>query len=245
MFLPVTVYVQDVNDHAPEFQNVPYHLEVDELTPVGVTVFRGIQAVDRDKPNTANSDITYSIVGGNENNSFILSDPIEGILVVNKGLDYDNGIREFKIQIQASDHGSPTSLSSVTTMTIRVKDADDQNPVFSQDVYRASVSETAAITVSHVHDQPIISRSSPFRVNHDASVVSLSSCCSSCLSPADPLTHTHTSTRTHTLTERAMLTCVSASDPSHQRPPACGLQCILIPASLAADCSGYLLILSH
>ncbi|KAK8780965.1 hypothetical protein V5799_017692, partial [Amblyomma americanum] len=29
-FLPVTVYIQDVNDHAPEFQNVPYHLEVDE-----------------------------------------------------------------------------------------------------------------------------------------------------------------------------------------------------------------------
>jgi hypothetical protein len=61
-FLPVTVYVQDVNDHSPEFQNVPYSLEVDELTPVGLTVFRGIHAIDRDKPNTANSDITYSIV---------------------------------------------------------------------------------------------------------------------------------------------------------------------------------------
>lgn len=34
-------------------------------------------------------------------------------------------------------------------MSIRVKDADDQNPVFSQDVYKASVSETAAITVSN------------------------------------------------------------------------------------------------
>lgn len=77
----------DVNDHAPEFQNVPYQLEVDEvswplglpktsssqethptnvlisqLTPVGLTIFRSIQAIDRDKPNTANSDITYSIV---------------------------------------------------------------------------------------------------------------------------------------------------------------------------------------
>nr|XP_027203396.1 cadherin-89D-like [Dermatophagoides pteronyssinus] len=96
------LYVQDVNDHTPEFQNVPYSLDVDELTPVGLTVFRGIHAIDRDKPNTANSDITYSIVGGNENNSFILSDPIEGTLVINKALDYDNGIREFKIQIQAS-----------------------------------------------------------------------------------------------------------------------------------------------
>ncbi|OTF73465.1 cadherin-89D-like protein, partial [Euroglyphus maynei] len=118
------------------------------LTPVGLTVFRGIHAIDRDKPNTANSDITYSIVGGNENNSFILSDPIEGTLVINKALDYDNGIREFKIQIQASDHGTPDSLSSVTTMTIRVKDADDQNPIFTKDVYRASVSETTKLTVS-------------------------------------------------------------------------------------------------
>ncbi|GIY34020.1 cadherin-89D [Caerostris extrusa] len=62
-FLPVTVYIQDINDHAPEFQNTtPYYLEVDELTPVGLTVFRGLHAIDKDKPNTPNSDVTYSIV---------------------------------------------------------------------------------------------------------------------------------------------------------------------------------------
>lgn len=33
-----------------------------QLTPVGLTIFRSIHAIDRDKPNTANSDITYSIV---------------------------------------------------------------------------------------------------------------------------------------------------------------------------------------
>ncbi|XP_053211715.1 protocadherin Fat 4-like isoform X1 [Panonychus citri] len=155
-FLPITVYVQDVNDHAPEFQNVPYYLEVDELTPIGLTIFRGIHAIDKDKPNTANSDITYSIVGGNENNSFILSDPIEGILVVNKALDYDHGIREFKIQIQASDHGDPISLSQVTTMTIRIKDADDQNPVFTQEVYKASVSETPTITGQRIREKVVV-----------------------------------------------------------------------------------------
>jgi len=47
--------------------------------------------------------ITHNVQqGGNENDSFILSDPIEGILVMNKALDYDHGKREFKIQIQAS-----------------------------------------------------------------------------------------------------------------------------------------------
>ena len=45
---------------------------------------------------------THFSQGGNDNDSFILSDPIEGILVMNKALDYDHGKREFKIQIQAS-----------------------------------------------------------------------------------------------------------------------------------------------
>lgn len=50
--------------------------------------------------------------GGNENDSFILSDPIEGILVMNKALDYDHGKREFKIQIQASVSWALASVGS-------------------------------------------------------------------------------------------------------------------------------------
>lgn len=33
--LSITVYVEDVNDHAPIFKGAPYKLVVDELTPVG------------------------------------------------------------------------------------------------------------------------------------------------------------------------------------------------------------------
>lgn len=33
--LSVTVYVEDINDHAPIFVGAPYHVTVDELTPVG------------------------------------------------------------------------------------------------------------------------------------------------------------------------------------------------------------------
>lgn len=42
--------------------NINYILFYLQLTPVGLTVFRGIHAIDRDKPNTPNSDVTYSIV---------------------------------------------------------------------------------------------------------------------------------------------------------------------------------------
>lgn len=39
-----------------------YTLPPTQLTPVGLTIFRSIHAIDRDKPNTLNSDLTYSIV---------------------------------------------------------------------------------------------------------------------------------------------------------------------------------------
>jgi hypothetical protein len=35
-YLSVTVYVEDVNDHAPSFIGTPYHVTVDELTPPGM-----------------------------------------------------------------------------------------------------------------------------------------------------------------------------------------------------------------
>jgi len=34
-YLPVTVYIEDENDNAPEFIGGPYNIVVDELTPQG------------------------------------------------------------------------------------------------------------------------------------------------------------------------------------------------------------------
>ncbi len=34
-YLPVTVYITDVNDNRPEFVNGPYNVTIDELTPPG------------------------------------------------------------------------------------------------------------------------------------------------------------------------------------------------------------------
>ena len=31
----MTVYVEDINDHAPQFVDAPYHITVDELSPAG------------------------------------------------------------------------------------------------------------------------------------------------------------------------------------------------------------------
>ncbi|XP_076546955.1 cadherin 89D isoform X2 [Osmia lignaria lignaria] len=138
--LSVTVYVEDINDHAPQFVDAPYHVTVDELTPVGVTIFRGIHAIDGDKPNTPNSDIHYAIVKGNEQGKFSLESGHRTALILRKPVDYDNGDREFTLVIAATDRGVP-ARSTNTTVKITIVDNDDLDPKFTRDVYKAKIYE--------------------------------------------------------------------------------------------------------
>lgn len=103
-FMTVTVYIEDINDHFPTFHNLPYEVEIDELTPVGSTVFQHIVAFDRDKPNTPNSDIQYSLAQDSANGAgfFSLESPHRPTVILRKALDFDEGIRKFDIQIVAS-----------------------------------------------------------------------------------------------------------------------------------------------
>ncbi|CAB0038612.1 unnamed protein product, partial [Trichogramma brassicae] len=97
--LSVTVYVEDVNDHAPQFVDAPYHVTVDELSPAGLTIFRGIHAFDKDKPGTPNSDVHYAIIKGNEDGKFALESGHRTALVLKKPVDYDAGDREYNLLI--------------------------------------------------------------------------------------------------------------------------------------------------
>ena len=66
-------------------------------------MFRGIYALDRDKPNTANSEISFEIIGGNANRKFSIEGSGGGraVLVLRKKLDFDNGDRHFNLTIRA------------------------------------------------------------------------------------------------------------------------------------------------
>ncbi|CAG7723425.1 unnamed protein product [Allacma fusca] len=153
-FLSITVYVEDVNDNRPQFLNLPYHVTVEELTPIGLTVFRGIQAIDLDKPNTANSDINFSIVEGNDDGKFTLESSHRAALVVKKSLDYDSGDHEFRLKIMASDRGNPP-LSTTTILTVKVLDSDDLPPIFTQQVYKTQIKEFYPFTNRSIHQEII------------------------------------------------------------------------------------------
>lgn len=66
--------------------------------------------------------------------------PREGIITLQKKLDYESGPKVFQLNITASDSGS-SPLSNWTLINIYVIDEDDQNPVFEKDFYEASIVE--------------------------------------------------------------------------------------------------------
>ncbi|XP_014359554.2 cadherin-89D isoform X1 [Papilio machaon] len=151
-YLSVTVYIEDVNDNAPRFLDLPYRVTVDELTPPGLTIFKGIRAFDRDKPNTPNSEVEYSITGGDPAGRFGLEGPHKPGLVLAKPIDYDAGDREFLLTITASDRGSPPRTTNATVHVI-VADNDDLPPKFTLDVYRTKIPEFYPLLGKRIHKE--------------------------------------------------------------------------------------------
>ncbi len=46
--VPISVIILDENDNEPVFQGTPYKASVPEDTPVGSTLFQGLEVTDRD-----------------------------------------------------------------------------------------------------------------------------------------------------------------------------------------------------
>ena len=104
--------IEDINDNRPEFVGAPYRIRVEELTPPGLTIFRGLQALDRDKPNTANSEVTYSIIRGNERRIFSVeaASSKKAVIVLRKNLDFDTRDKQFNLTIKAEVGGDIFSI---------------------------------------------------------------------------------------------------------------------------------------
>jgi len=95
----VTVHIVDVNDNAPVFP--PGHetaINVVENSAIGSNVFQ-FKATDLDTL-PANKDVIYTLMSG-DTDYFRVSR--EGVLSVNKELDYEEGKRKMHIRVQASN----------------------------------------------------------------------------------------------------------------------------------------------
>ncbi|XP_051784464.1 protocadherin Fat 1a isoform X3 [Erpetoichthys calabaricus] len=135
----ITLYLEDVNDNAPEFSSDPFSVTVFENTELQTPLAR-IQATDPDSG--ANSKILYSFVDSADGHFSI--DELSGIISLEKPLDREIQAI-YTLTVKATDQGSPRRLSTVCSVTVSVLDINDNPPVFEHREYVANVSEDVTV----------------------------------------------------------------------------------------------------
>uniref|UniRef100_A0A672J7B4 Photoreceptor cadherin n=1 Tax=Salarias fasciatus TaxID=181472 RepID=A0A672J7B4_SALFA len=127
----VRVFVTDTNDEPPEFQNLPFIIDIPEDTAPGSSIYK-VQAVDKDMG--SGGSVSYYL----QTSPFakFTIDGHSGILRVKPGetLDYETTPTHF-VTVVAKDGGGKYKgkhqvLTSTATITINVLDAQDMPPSF-------------------------------------------------------------------------------------------------------------------
>ncbi|XP_029369130.1 protocadherin beta-15-like [Echeneis naucrates] len=132
----VSLHVQDINDNSPKFKKKLIEMEIRESAEKG-TRFSIEEAHDADIGQ--NTVQRYNL---QKNDNFILSvDNNKVELVLENKLDREKQ-NELSLLLTALDGGSPQRSGSVV-IHVTVLDANDNAPVFSQAVYKASLPENS------------------------------------------------------------------------------------------------------
>ncbi|XP_049419998.1 cadherin-related family member 1 isoform X2 [Epinephelus fuscoguttatus] len=140
----VRVFVTDANDEPPEFQNLPFIIDIPEDTAPGSSIYR-VQAIDRDMG--SGGSVSYYL----QTSPFakFTIDGHSGILRVKPGetLDYETTPTHF-VTVVAKDGGGKYKgkhqvLTATATMTINVLDAQDMPPSFIGTPYFGYVYEVS------------------------------------------------------------------------------------------------------
>ncbi|XP_029626443.1 protocadherin gamma-A11-like [Salmo trutta] len=142
----ISLHVQDINDHSPQFNDDMIDIEISESAEKGSRFLLG-EAHDADIGQ--NSVQIYTL---EKNDKFVLSIDSNNVeLVLDEKLDREVK-QDIKLLLTAMDGGSP-QRSGTVVIHVTVLDANDNAPVFSQAVYKASLPEnspldTVVVTVS-------------------------------------------------------------------------------------------------
>ncbi|XP_066506588.1 protocadherin gamma-A11-like [Hoplias malabaricus] len=137
----VTVEITDINDNAPSFQKKEIRFEISESAVVGSRFMLG-RAVDADVG--VNGLQSYSL---KPTDHFILESQNQADggknveMVLQKQLDREQDDLH-NLMLTAFDGGEPL-LSGTVQIFITVLDANDNAPVFSQRMYKATVTENS------------------------------------------------------------------------------------------------------
>ncbi|CAJ1058685.1 protocadherin beta-16-like [Xyrichtys novacula] len=134
----ITLHIQDINDNSPQFKDDSFNIEIRESADRGA---RFVIEEAHDADVGQNSVQQYSLM---KNDNFILASNGNTIeLVLDKELDREKQ-KELNLLLSALDGGSP-QRSGTVVIHVTVLDANDNAPVFSQAVYKASLPENSPV----------------------------------------------------------------------------------------------------
>nr|5K8R_A Chain A, Protocadherin gamma-B3 [Homo sapiens] len=138
-FFHVTVLIQDINDNPPTFSQNITELEISELALTGAT-FALESAQD---PDVGVNSLQQYYLSPDPHFSLIQKENLDGSrypeLVLKAPLDREEQPHHHLV-LTAVDGGEP-SRSCTTQIRVIVADANDNPPVFTQDMYRVNVAE--------------------------------------------------------------------------------------------------------
>ncbi|XP_073949712.1 cadherin 88C [Choristoneura fumiferana] len=130
--VPVTIYIQDVNDHAPLFQQMMYKRSIPEDMPGGTSVLE-VKARDSDG-SSPNNRVVYRIQRG-ASDKFVI-DSRSGVVSVANGssLDPDKTnpkSNRYTLTVVALDGGiGDQQLSAAVLVNVTIVDVNNKPPVF-------------------------------------------------------------------------------------------------------------------
>lgn len=135
----VRVLVKDINDNSPKFVHPTKHsIVVERGLSVGMSV---TQVVATDLDSGDNGKITYILTDKRRDGFFSLGYET-GVLTIVKSLK--NFQKTYSVNITASDQGKPPKRAELE-LKLTTEDSEDNSPKFLNSVFKASVSEDAAI----------------------------------------------------------------------------------------------------
>ncbi|CAH2277390.1 cadherin-related family member 2 [Pelobates cultripes] len=147
---PMTIIVEDCNDNAPVFLQIPYSVNVFENTTSGSIIFT-VSAVDYDNGGLISP--TYEIVSvipSNENSNYLFIIQGNGDIVLNGTLNYNTLSSFYQLLVKATDsggklHGEFIYQNSTTYVSLNIVDVPDIDPQFLNAPYTISVLENTEL----------------------------------------------------------------------------------------------------
>ncbi|XP_038268045.1 protocadherin alpha-C2-like isoform X7 [Dermochelys coriacea] len=137
----IQVYISDVNDNPPRFEEPMYSVYIPENNALGVSLCT-VKAIDPDA--NENAYVSYSLLKGEIQGlpvtSYVSIKSEGGNIYAVNSFDYEK-LREFQVVVQAQDAGTP-ALSSTVTVHVYVVDQNDHAP---QILYPTSTNASAAL----------------------------------------------------------------------------------------------------